>query len=305
MKNIRILVLACLGLSVFSCKKDHPQDAAVTPPVRYVIFKFHFDSTQVRLDNFGNVSTIPANHSAQSPVFNKMSAHYIELTPNATTLVGAGKVLYHAPETTAGGSQAIDFSKGINKGEGEEFYRVPISSITPGTYNYLRVYLAYQNYDIKYKYTYLSTPYYLTGTIASFIGYNTYVTNYTIKNYNFTPSASVGGPGNHLQGYWGFETTAFSVVDTIDGQSPAGATTVVNPISFTSPIPAGSCLATGQFATPLTITGHETADIVIKVSLSTNKSFEWKDANMDGWYEPAAGDTVVDMGVRGLIPIVQ
>ena len=52
------------------------------------------------------------------------------------------------------------------------------------------------------------------------------------------------------------------------------------------------------------ITGNETEDIEIVVSLSTNQSFEWID-NGDGYFEPAAGDVVVDMGIRGLIPIVQ
>jgi hypothetical protein len=54
---------------------------------------------------------------------------------------------------------------------------------------------------------------------------------------------------------------------------------------------------------PLTITGLETSDIIITVSLSTNKSFEWVDSTPDGYYQPDAGETVVDMGIRGLIPI--
>jgi hypothetical protein len=63
---------------------------------------------------------------------------------------------------------------------------------------------------------------------------------------------------------------------------------------------------TGAFAAPLVITGNETEDIVITVSLSTNNSFEWQD-NGDGIFEPGppANDVVVDMGVRGMIPIVQ
>lgn len=288
-----------------SCKKDENSSNNVnnSPATKYIIFKFHFDSTQARLDNLGNISVIPSNHSAQSPKMNKMCAHYVELAPNMYTAVGAGKVLYHAPETNAGGATAIDHTQSVLKGEGEEFLRVPISSVSAGTYNYLRVSLAYQNYDINYKYVFNSVPFYLSGTIASFVGYNTYINNYLIKTQTVTPSASTGGPGNHLQGYWGFETTVNSSTSFSDGQAPPGATTVPNPIWSTSPIPAGSCLVTGQFATPLNITGNETSDIVIKVSLSTNKSFEWKDANQDGWFEPLAGDTVVNMGIRGLIPI--
>jgi hypothetical protein len=63
---------------------------------------------------------------------------------------------------------------------------------------------------------------------------------------------------------------------------------------------------TGGFAQPLVITGNETEDVVITVSLSTDRSFEWSD-NGDGIYEPGypAFDVVQDMGVRGLIPTVE
>jgi len=290
-----LILFAFISTFIFSsCKKDKPAPAP-TPAIPQLIFKFKFDSTQVRLNNLGAVSTIPAGHSAQSPVFNKMSGHYIELTPTAYTAVGAGDVIYHAPETTSGGSTAIDFSKSSIVGQNETFFSIPLSSVTPGTYQYLRVSLAYQNYTIKYK----SNSIYGTGTIASFVGYNTYITNFNINTQNLVVN------GNRAQGYWAFETQVLGNYYTTSGQAPAGSTTVVNPLSSTSPIPPGSCLATGAFATPLQITGSETHDITIVVSLSTNKSFEWKDANMDGLYEPTAGDTVVDMGIRGLIPIVQ
>lgn len=64
-------------------------------------------------------------------------------------------------------------------------------------------------------------------------------------------------------------------------------------------------MVTGQFAgSNMVITGNETADIVVEVSLSTNDSFEWID-NGDGIYEPEVGDVVIDMGIRGMIPTVQ
>jgi len=81
---------------------------------------------------------------------------------------------------------------------------------------------------------------------------------------------------------------------------------VVNPLFATSPIPAGSCLATGAFAGGnLHITGNETKDIVVTVSLSTNKSFEWVEVVNDSKWEPTKGEYIVDMGVRGLIPSAQ
>ena len=102
-----LMALAIMALTFNSCSKD---DAADHHGMDHkLIFKFVFDSTQVRLDAFGNPSSVPSNHGAQSPRFNKMSAHYIELAPGAFTALGAGEILYHHDETTAGGASAIDF----------------------------------------------------------------------------------------------------------------------------------------------------------------------------------------------------
>jgi hypothetical protein len=103
---------------------------------------------------------------------------------------------------------------------------------------------------------------------------------------------------NKLQGYWAFETAGQIF------QGDASATTVPNPLSATSPIPAGSCIVTGEFASSFIVTGNETEDIELIISLSTNNSFEWSDDNMNGIYEPNDNDTVVDMGLRGMEPII-
>lgn len=274
-----------------ACKKDD-----VKPKL---IFKFKFDNTQERLNNFGLPSSIPAGHGTQSPSFNLMSAHYIEISPKDSILLGYGEVLYRAAETTAGGSNAIDFEKSVNAKEGEIFFSMDLDQIKTGTYKNLRVSLAYQNYDIQYKYD----TYTFTGTIASFVGYNTYVKSYKIKDQTKTVNA------NKLQGYWGFETNTLGFYNVIDGQAPAGATTVPNILFGISDIPAGSCVVTGRFDQDLIITGNETKDIVVTVSLSTNNSFEWNDVDGDNIYEPltttgAIKDVVVDMGVRGLRGLV-
>ena len=296
-KTILLLVIVMNALIINSCKKDDevPETAA-----HYLVFKFKFDSTQARLNNFGQPAAVPSNHSAQSPRFNKMSAHYIELTPDANTALGTSMVVYRAPETYAGGNNAIDFDQSVLAGEGEEFFRIPIKNVAPGSYKYLRVSLAYQNYDINFRFDTLGNSYYFDGTIASFIGFETYINSYKIKD------STVAVNANKLQGYWAFEwnNPLFGLPALSQGQAPAGATTVPNPIHSSSPIPAGSCVVTGEFPSTFLITGNEIQDIVITVSLSTNKSFEWKENSHPGYYEPQAGDTVVDMGIRGLIPIV-
>lgn len=196
--------------------------------------------------------------------------------------------MYNGPSTSAGGAQAIDFDKEMNVKENEVFYSMPIKNATPGIYKWLRVSLAYQNYDVKFRVGALD----LTGRLASFLGYNTCINSFKVKDCLVTVN------DDKLQSYWVFET-AYNV---IKGQAPQ--TTVLNPINSTSPIPAGSCVVTGDFEEDLTITRNETKDIIVIISLSTNKSFEWKDDNGNGIWEPTSGEQVVDMGLRGLEPIV-
>ncbi len=292
------LVLFCLAATtLLSCKKK--KEDVTTPAEPRLIFKFKFDSTQARLDGFGQPSTMASGHAGQCPVFRGMSSHYIELAPNDNTLLGGGAILYRAAETTAGGANAIDFSASKVAGENEEFFSIPLKDVAVGSYKWLRVSLAYQNYDVKYKFNYSGTDYFFTGTLASFIGFNTYVSSYKINTQTVTIN------DDKPQGYWGFETTVNSITTTYDGQAPA--TTVPNPLSSTSPIPAGSCVVTGQFPSNLVITGKETKDVVVIVSLSTNDSFEWDDTTADGFYQPnaPANEVVTDMGIRGMLPHVE
>ncbi|MEO8066984.1 MAG: hypothetical protein ABI599_04745 [Flavobacteriales bacterium] len=300
MRTHLILALAALTV-VASCKKEDEPSPDPAPTGPRLVLKFKFDSTQVRLNEIGQPEPILwPGHAAQSPRFNKMSAHYVEFAPTAWTQVGSGDVVYHAAETSAGGATAIDFSQSVKAGDGETFLSVPLATLGAGTYEYLRVSLAYQNYDIKFRYVDTQWGTFdMEGTIASFIGYNTYISNFLVNEQ------SVVVNDDKLQGFWAFEVID-PIVPTapITGQTLPGATTVPNILAGTSDIPAGSCLVTGEFPQPLVITGNETEDLVIVVSLSTNKSFEWID-NGDDIYEPAAGDAVVDMGIRGLIPIIQ
>lgn len=288
MKN-RIFVItsfAFIVLFITACKKKKEE----TPQhIAKLHFRFRFDSTQVRLDNLGNPVGVASGNAAQSPRFRKMSAHYVEFAPNKYTQIGQGYIAYHATETNAGGSTAIEFSKSNPVGNNEVFLSIPFKDIPKGTYEYLRVSLAYQNYDVRFKFS----GNMFDGTVASFIGYNTYIQQYKVKDSIVTVNA------NKLQGYWAFETF-YNVT-----QGQATGTTVVNPIASTSPIPAGSCVVTAAFPSPFTVTGNETSDKTIIVSLSVNKSFEWREVNVDNVWEPAVGENVVDMGIRGMLLEVQ
>ncbi|MBL7952947.1 MAG: hypothetical protein JNM62_14655 [Flavobacteriales bacterium] len=293
---------ALLGLAatllIASCKKDDDEPAAPGSgggdAGPRLIMKFKFDSTQVRLNNIGLPAAVPAGHGAQSPVFNRMSAHYVEFAPAALTPLGGGDVVYRAPETTIGGDNAIDHDLCLEVPQGGEFLNIPLGDLSPGTYEWLRVSLSYQNYDIRFGA--LGTVYH--GTVASFLGFNTYISSYQVHD------STVVVNDDKLQGYWAFEVINPPIpVPVTLGQAPG--TTVVNPLFATSPIPAGSCVVTAAFPTALTVTGSETEDVVIEVALSTNNSFEWAETDGDNLYEPIDGEIVQDMGIRGMIPTVQ
>lgn len=266
MKRLLVLITLVTGFAFSGCQsRDDP-----APYGPFVVFKFQFDPTQERVNSFGQPSSLPNGHAAQSPAFNAISGHYVELIPTALTALGAGEIIYQGAETNAGGDMAIDFDQANVVGENEVFLSVPIDELAAGTYEYVRVSVSYQNYDITYNASGFSG---LTGTLASFVGYNTYITDFLIEQ------ESIAVNDDKLQGFWAFETTVnvggTNYTQTTSGQAPAGATTVPNPIFASSPIPQGSCLVTGAFETPLTITGNETEDVVVVLSVSTNQSFEW------------------------------
>jgi len=289
-KLVLFAVIVFSGFAFFSC--EDADDIFVEPTVNEpkLIVRFKFDPTQVRLNNLGQPAAIPSGNAAQSPIFNKISSHYLEFAPTATTQLGEGTVLYHAPETDLGGATAIDFSKAIIVSENEAFLEIPLKNITPGNYEWVRCSLSYQNYKISIRHQ--NNDY--EGTLASFVGFNTYINSHSIGNNIFPVD------GNRLQGYWAFALNDFPY--STSGQAPANATTVPNPIAATSPIPAGSCVVTGKFPSNLVITGNETKNVIVTLSLSINNSFEWSEVINDGKFEPSQGENVVDMGLRGLVP---
>ena len=244
------------------------------------------------MNNLGQPSTIPAGNAAQSPTIRRMSANYIEFAPSPTTLLGQGEIIFTGPETTSGGNNAINFQSATFAGNDEVFLSIPLSEVANGNYDWVRVSLAYQEGDINFK---AANGNDYSGTLASFVGYNTYITSFNLNGSSFNVNA------NRPQGFWAFEALGFAS----QGQAPEGATTVPNPLFNSSPIPQGSCVVTGQFANGLAVTGNETQDVVVTLSFSINNSFEWTEVNFDGKYEPTAGEQVVDMGLRGLIPIVE
>lgn len=275
-----------------------------SPPCLNICFRFN--SEQERLGNTGKIASIPTGNAGQNPNFKLIAAHYYEMSQNALTPLGGGNILFQPATVTDTSYPTTDVKRNafnfadLNKTKEYDIaLSVPIKNITPATYQYLRISLAYQEYDVSLRINNTAVGSLdFTGRLSSFVGVNTYITQYTNND------ETVAVNGFKAQGYWYFNPSAITVSGfpinptSSTGQSPG--TTVVNPIFATSPIPSGSCVVTNSFDSPITITGTETKDINIVASLSTNKSFEWKDLNGNGIWEPAEGETVVDMGLRGI-----
>ncbi len=292
------LFTLCVTLFFQGCKREAEKAK--------LAFEYQFNADQVRLNNLGQPTALPAGHAALTPDFRKMSVHYIELAPSAFTLLGQGEIVYHGAETTKGGENAVDFDKAPVLAAGQEFAEIDLAELAPGTYEWVRVSVTYQNYDIRFTFNDGTNTYADNlATVASFVGFNTYISTVTPFEKPLVVNA------NKKQGFWGLETRVTGPYAAynrlVSGQAPDGATTVVNPLFATSPVPQGSCVVTGKFAQPLVITGNETGKLKIKLSFSVNKSFEWKDTNGNNKWDlylndPQKNEPVVDMGLRGLVP---
>ncbi len=303
MKNLWLLPAFAL-LAATGCKKDN----ASTTDAK-LQFKLKFDPAQERLNNIGLPESVPAGHAAQNPGFRKMSVHYIELAPGALTPLGSGAIVYKGAETTAGGANAVDFDKAAVMSEGELFAKINLKDVPPGTYEWVRTSVTFQDFDVKFNLK--KIPGGLPDladqslTVACFVGFNTYINAITPNQKTLT----IGD--DKKQGFFVVETGFSAPYDIFNdiksGQAPEGATTVVNPLASTSPIPPGSCVVTGKLTKPLVITGDETGDRTVTLSYSINKSFEWIDDNGDGKLDFYAdgvtpNEQPVNMGLRGLIP---
>ncbi|MBS1765212.1 MAG: hypothetical protein JSS90_09620 [Bacteroidetes bacterium] len=288
--KLRYLILMGLIASASACKKEKDKKEP------QLIFKVKLDPQQPRLDVFGNPAVMPAGHAAQNPDFNYVAIHSIELVPNKFTQFEQGDLVYSARNVMQNGVHAVVFDELKQLKNGDVVFTIPLSKVTPGSYEYIRSSVDYQNYNFNFR----ANGYDMTGTVGCFVGHNTLISSYTIKDKSVTVN------GVKAQGYYGIEIPPippFYPGEVIEGQTPS--TTVINPLNATSPLPAGSCTVTGTFPEKFIITGNETGDIVITLSFSTNNSFEWTDTNGNGILEPLDGEQVVDMGLRGLIPLVE
>lgn len=309
MKTTNLIFSILIGFALLSCSTDDP---LVTPNLGPRLnITFTMDTEAARLDNLGNPVTIPEGNAAQHPDFEVLGLHFVGLYPDKFTPYDEGVTVTSTATTGSGGALAIDFDGEVFLNEEINTMSVPLSNVTSGTYEYFRASIGYQKYRIVYNLEGAETeiPDWPEGVddnvdvdaiVASFLGYNTYIGNYIIDKQTVTVN------GNKAQGYFGLETTGeiggYQFTQLTQGEAPQ--ITVPNPIDDSSPVPEGSCVVTGQFPSALVIPENPSEDINIEVVISINNSFEWEDSNGNGKYEPLLGETVIDMGTRGVFPSV-
>ena len=280
----RIHSLLCLStmLSLGACSAAEGDDDG-----RMLRILLDVDPDQVRLDNFGDPAPEPpAGHAVQNPDFLLVGAHSAELVPSETTQLGEGAQVFDSAHRDG----AVDFAELPVVEPGGELIAVPLADVDAGTYEYLRVSVSYQRYQVVGHADYMGIDVAADVEVASFVESQTYIDSYEIGDQ----VVEVGGVKK--QGYYGAWSQYTGVVQ---GQAPAGATTVPNPLDDTSPIPVDSCVVTAVFDEPLVVGDAPDGDLVLTVTLSTNGSFEWEDNNGDGDWQPYA-ESVVDMGLRGM-----
>ena len=137
-------LLAISLLFFSSCSEDNDDNLPPDTNTPNLVIKLKFDPDQIRLGNLGQPVGIPVGNAAQSPTINRMSANYIEFAPTANTPLESGEIIFVGDETTAGGTRAIDFQNAIFAGNEDTFLTIPLNTITPGTFEWVRVSLAYQ-----------------------------------------------------------------------------------------------------------------------------------------------------------------
>lgn len=310
MKKTNLIFSVLMGITMFSCSTDDPiVDPSQEDPRLNITFIMDVDAE--RLDNLGKPVVVPEGNAAQDPDFEILGLHFIGLYPDKFTPYDGGVTISSTATTGSGGETAIDFNGEIFFNEEVNTISVPLKNVAAGSYEYLRSSIGYQKYKITYNLegAAMEIPDWpegvddnidVDGAVASFLGYNTYIGSYVIDTQTVTVN------GNRAQGYFGMETSGdiqgFHFIELTEGEAPQ--TTVPNPINDTSPVPEGSCVVTGQFPTALVIPENPSGDINIEVVISINNSFEWEDGNGNGKYEPLLGETVVDMGTRGVFPSV-
>ncbi len=272
---------------LISCRTENEDDSRpepVFPPSAELTITIKFDPLQDRLDSFGVPNPIPIGHEALSPNINGMKIGFIELLSDSIIPYNDGlkllqsNIVYNASDT--GYKCCSDLIPN------NFIYETSISStLIPDTFKYIRIYFVYENLDISYKFN--NNIY--AGSVAAFLAPKALTFNYQISDSAFN-SYSLKTNG---QWYFEVDTPGFGTILSGDA-----LTTQPNILYNSNPVPSGGCIVTCPITPFLFLDKPDS--ISITISISTNKSFEWIEHSDPAFFEPFDGDTIVDVGIRGI-----
>jgi hypothetical protein len=295
------LTLLLFAGNFWSCQKK--ADAKIH-------FIVKFDPLQERLNANGTVAPVLAGRATQTPSMNQIGVECLEVAANNSTPVGKGVSIFQVAPKANSGEIMTQFDQLKMVKDGEIIASVPMKQLGVGKFEYVRLAVAYQNFDVLFSMQEVPFAGNFTderGTFAVFLSKSNFIGSHTVA------SKTERVDGSKPQGYWVFETKFPSAYATLNrlfsGKVPDSTLTFVNPLHQTAPLPAGSNFITGRFDTPLSITGQENQDITVTLTLSTNKSFEWDESIYKNgkWDSNAQANTgtpsverIVDVGFKGL-----
>lgn len=307
---------------------------------RYLILKFRFTDTLQPLNDTGKIYTDADRQSlgwtGLTPIVNKISAHKVLFYNNDPSLNEAPYPVYIGKESFTkrfGDSLGIDYDKASMVKEGENLIEIPLSTLRPGTYNWMLVELSYQNLTVPIRLDSVWQPVYInnqiaipsaglfgvySATVAGFSGFNHFFnTGFYINKYFYRSNKD----SFYLNDGWYFtESTlganGFNYPLDSTYLSDRGEIVKVNPL-HKNPLANSKNLSAALFqtlkftkqgnpimtTTPLVITGNETESIVIECALATKNCFEWRDNRTNGMWDAYRREPV-RFGFRGMQPVV-
>ena len=270
-RKMAFLLFMCIGtISICSCKKKNEE----MPAHRYgygaeITYNIFIDSTQERLDSNANPVGTPAGHGSLSPRYNYLQVGQIFLFDS--TSPGNGWSTLNSLNIT-GSNGTITVGSHYNG-----------SAIT---FNCLRINFDFQNYEFDCA----IDGNYLSVNMLSFLGSS------WMQNPLFIRDSVVSHDTVESQGSWYLEIDSVGMGVVLHGLT--STLTAPNVLQNTSPLQYGGYSLTCPINPPLTFSGDQTH--TLNVSISSNHCFEWIEHSNPGSFDPLNGDTVFDVGLRGV-----
>ena len=273
-----LFVLSVIFLYSCEPKEDgpiHDPYHPLQPNLSTLVIKFEFDSLQERLDNFGNPSTLPANHQAVSTNFNSILIKMIELLKDSSEGYEDGTIIFF--NTSSVGMTVND-----------SLWRYLSNTQAPGLYKWMRVYFYYQNFEIPCK----VNGNLFDGTLLSLLDPDQVFPSYTLMD------STIYGDSLMQGGSWFLELHTSGLDTLVRGQISQGQVTMPNFLHYSWPVPQDKYVVTFPITSDMEFTRPGYKEIVI--SISTNNNFEWIDHSDPNYFEPFDGDSIYDFGISGI-----